>query len=72
MLGFHSLDARESNLLPWLFAQAGHDPAVFQRLMQTEAARVRELLSQRGVQYQGLKSALQPTDRGQQIVLLYD
>lgn len=72
-LGFHSLDARESALLPWLYSTvADRDPKVFQRLMQREAASIRQLLQTRGVRYEALKSALRPTDRGRQVVFLYD
>ncbi len=68
------LNAREATLLPFAFdALSNGDAKSFQRLMQGEAERFRLLLGEHGVNYENLKSALQPTPNGRhQVVFLYD
>jgi len=73
VLGFHTLDGRQSQLLRWVFEEAAEgDAKRFQQIMQREAERIRKLLAARGVRYDSLKSALQPSDSGHQVVFLYD
>jgi len=73
MLGLHTLDARDNSLIQWIYSGfAAGDASLFQRSMQMEAAKVRDLLQEGGVNYDDLKSALVPTRDGRQIVLIYD
>lgn len=73
MLGIHALNARDNWLVRWIFDEyARSEPEAFRREMQNEAAKIRELLLSRGVEYENLKSALTPTASGVQAAFLYD
>lgn len=72
MHGFHSIDARGNDLVPYLFSAAGNDPERFRDIMQLEAGEIRRLLRDGGVDYEALKSALIPTSDGLQVAFLYD
>jgi len=73
MLGLHTLDARDNALIEWIFAGfAKGDVVAFQEAMQLEAAKIRVLLREGGINYDDLKSALIPTREGRQVVFVYD
>lgn len=72
MLGFHTINARHSQIFHWIFDRVGGDALAFRDEMQREAEYIRQLLSAGGVDYDDLKSALIPTREGLQAVFLYD
>lgn len=72
MQNIHTLNARDNAVLPWVASIFPEDPEGFRQEIQSELATVTKLLSSRRVKYSELKSSLVPTDKGLQVVFLYD